>query len=132
MSTFLSRAIQRVTGRKDSDPHLDAIQGAIARIDAERVYVELGAYAREFMSTKYYSIFAERLQVKADSLHEALLAGKVRRDAYAAAYGILQDLTVLAPSAVERGRQAGKQLEAWREDGTLDEAELYRGHAQEQ
>ncbi len=128
---FIARARSRLSAApapKTKHPDVDA---ALARIAEETNYVTLGHIAKEFMATPFYAVLEERLNAKADALHEDLLSGAVGPDAYARAYKTIKDVLLLAPSAVERGQKAGEQLKEWREDGTLEEAELWRSHPKE-
>ena len=127
---FIARAKARLAKRKPQVDRQD-IAAALERIDQERGFITLAQQAREFQAQPFYAIFEERLNLRASALHEDLLNGVVSQEAYAHAYRLLKDVLLLAPSAVERGREAGEQLEAWRSDGTLEEAELWRGRAKE-
>lgn len=125
-SDFIARAKQRLSPKRVATERTE-VESALEKIREERGFVQLGGYASEFMKHQFYAVFEDRLKARADALHEDLLNGTVSPEAYSRAYRLIKETLLLAPSAVERGLKAGEQLEAWREDGTLEEAELWRG-----
>lgn len=124
--------IRRAMGRKpSSSAPKDGVAARLQLIDSEKGFVTLGQYAREFMAMPYYKVFEDRLQERLNQMHEDLLGGRLSQEAYSRSYLFAKDVLLLAPSTVERGRKAGEQLDEWRKDGTLQEAELLRDHSEE-
>jgi len=97
----------------------------LAEIQRDRAAADTAEMARGWLQHPFTRRYMALLEREADSLHAALLAGKISGETYSTAYNLLLSLRTAAQAALSEGDEAAKRITQWRDDGTLEQVDPY-------